>query len=248
MKKILPKIALITGALGGIGKALCKVFYEEGWTVIGTDIRMQETAPHCHIAMHIDLDSICKNEDYKKEIFKKIFDKTGSLDVLINNAAIQLLSSTSELKLADWHETMNINLTAPMLLSQLFLPMLEKSGGSIVNIASIHQQLTKPKFVSYATSKSALVGLTKAMAVDLQGSVRVNCISPAAIGTDMLRAGFNNDETAISALGKLHPMQRIGYPEEVARLALFLASEEAKFINGANLQLDGGISSVLHDL
>ncbi len=248
MKKITSKIALITGALGGIGKALCKIFDEEGWTVIGTDIRMQGQAPHCHIAMHIDLDKLCKNDSYKEDIFKKIMDKTGRLDVLINNAAIQLLSSTSELKLADWYETMNINVTAPMLLSQLFLPMLEKSNGSIVNIASIHQQLTKPKFVSYATSKSALVGLTKAMAVDLQGSVRVNCISPAAIGTEMLRAGFNNDETAIAALGRLHPIQRIGYPEEVAKLALFLASEEAKFINGANLQLDGGISSVLHDL
>jgi len=248
MKKISRKIALITGALGGIGKSLCKIFDEDGWTVIGTDIRMQDNTPHCTIPMHIDLDKLCKNEDYKKDIFLQIMDKTDRLDVLINNAAVQLLSSTGELKLADWYETMNVNLTAPLLLSQLFLPMLEKSNGSIINIASIHQQLTKPRFVSYATSKSALVGLTKAMAVDLQGSVRVNCISPAAIGTDMLRAGFNNDEMAISALGRLHPVQRIGYPEEVAKLALFLASEEAKFINGANLQLDGGISSVLHDL
>lgn len=248
MKKITHKTALITGALGGIGKSICKVFDEDGWTVIGTDIRMQGQVPHCQISMHIDLDRLCKDALYKEDIFHEIISKTDKLDVLINNAAVQLLSATNELKLADWYETMNINLTAPMLLSQLFLPMLEKSNGSIVNIASIHQQLTKPRFVSYATSKSALVGLTKAMAVDLQGSVRVNCISPAAISTDMLRAGFNNDEMAISALGRLHPVQRIGYPEEVAKLALFLASEEAKFINGANLQLDGGISSVLHDL
>ncbi|TAH21920.1 MAG: SDR family oxidoreductase [Cytophagales bacterium] len=248
MKKITTKTALITGALGGIGKSICKVFDEDGWTVIGTDIRMQGQAPHCHVAMHIDLDKLCKDNIYKEDIFHEIISKTDKLDVLVNNAAVQLLSATNELKLEDWYETMNINLTAPMLLSQLFLPMLKKSNGSIVNIASIHQQLTKPRFVSYATSKSALVGLTKAMAVDLQGSVRVNCISPAAIGTDMLRAGFNNDEMAISALGRLHPVQRIGYPEEVAKLALFLASEEAKFINGANLQLDGGISSVLHDL
>ncbi|MCU0394198.1 MAG: SDR family oxidoreductase, partial [Thermoflexibacter sp.] len=172
----------------------------------------------------------------------------NKLDLLINNAAVQLLSPTETNALADWYETMNVNLTAPMLLSQLFLPMIEKEGGSIINIASIHQQLTKPRFVSYATSKSALVGLTKAMAVDLQGRIRVNCISPAAIETDMLRAGFNHDEDALNALKKLHPVQRIGYPEEVARLALFLASEQAKFINGANLQLDGGISSVLHDL
>ncbi|GAB4193974.1 MAG: SDR family oxidoreductase [Thermoflexibacter sp.] len=242
------KTALITGALGGIGQALCKVFQEENWFVIGTDIRIQDTAPYCNFAMHIDLDRFCKEDNYKQEILEKISLQTLQLDVLINNAAVQLLDHTENIKLADWYETMNVNLTAPMLLSQLFLPMIEKAKGSIVNIASIHQQLTKPRFVSYATSKSALVGLTKAMAVDLQGRVRVNCISPAAIETDMLRAGFNNDESALSALKRLHPVQRIGYPEEVARLALFLASEEAKFINGANLQLDGGISSVLHDL
>jgi NAD(P)-dependent dehydrogenase (short-subunit alcohol dehydrogenase family) len=242
------KTALITGALGGIGTALCKVFHEENWFVIGTDIRIKDAAPHCNFAMHIDLDKLCKEESYKQEILKKVSSQTSQLDVLINNAAVQLLDHTESIKLSDWYETMNVNLTAPMLLSQLFLPMIEKAKGSIINIASIHQQLTKPRFVSYATSKSALVGLTKAMAVDLQGRVRVNCISPAAIETDMLRAGFNNDESALSALKKLHPVQRIGYPEEVARLALFLASEEAKFINGANLQLDGGISSVLHDL
>ncbi len=248
MKKNPRKTVLITGALGGIGKALCKAFDEEGWTVIGTDIQIKDSAPHCALAMHIDLDRFCRESDYKKEVFEKITSNTSRLDALINNAAVQLLASTDELNLSDWYETMNVNLTAPMLLSQLFLPMLEASGGSVVNIASIHQQLTKPRFVSYATSKSALVGLTKAMAVDLQGRVRINCISPAAIRTDMLRAGFNHDETAITALGKLHPVQRIGYPDEVAKLALFLASEEAKFINGANLQLDGGISSVLHDL
>jgi NAD(P)-dependent dehydrogenase (short-subunit alcohol dehydrogenase family) len=242
------KTVLITGALGGIGKALCKVFDEQGWTVIGTDIRMKDSAPHCHIAQHLDLDRLCKDVDYKHFIYESIIQKTDKLDALINNAAVQLLSSTDEIRLSDWYETMNVNLTAPMLLSQLFLRKLEETGGSVVNIASIHQQLTKPRFVSYATSKSALVGLTKAMAVDLQGKVRINCISPAAIETDMLRAGFNNDELALTALKKLHPVQRIGYPEEVAKLALFLVSEEAKFINGANLQLDGGISSVLHDL
>lgn len=248
MEKMVQKTVLITGALGGIGKALCKVFDENGWIVIGTDIRMADSAPHCHIPMHIDLDRLCKESDYKQLIYDKITQQTDKLDALINNAAVQLLSNTSELALSDWYETMNVNLTAPMLLTQLFLERLEKSKGSVVNIASIHQQLTKPRFVSYATSKSALVGLTKAMAVDLQGSVRINCISPAAIETDMLRAGFNNDESALTALRKLHPVQRIGYPEEVAKLALFLVSEEAKFINGANLQLDGGISSVLHDL
>jgi NAD(P)-dependent dehydrogenase (short-subunit alcohol dehydrogenase family) len=103
-------------------------------------------------------------------------------------------AGVDEIKLEDWNQTMNVNLTGPLMLSQFFLAKLHKSGGSIINIASIHHQLTKKRFIAYATSKSALIGLTKAMSVDLQGWVRVNAISPAAIDTPMLRAGFDNDE------------------------------------------------------
>ena len=170
------------------------------------------------------------------------------LDVLINNAAVQRLDRLENIKLEDWKESLDVNLTGPMMLSKLFLDRLEQSQGCIINIGSIHQQLTKPAFVTYATTKSALVGLTKALAVDLEGRVRVNAISPAAIETDMLRAGFNNDESAIEELRKIHPVQRIGYPADVAKLALFLASENNGFIHGANILLDGGISSVLKDL
>lgn len=133
-------------------------------------------------------------------------------------------------------------------MSQHFLPKLEQSKGCIINIASIHQQLTKKKFIAYATSKSALVGLTKAMSVDLQGKVRVNAISPAAIDTQMLRDGFNNDEEMVKKLHELHPLQRIGKPAEVSKLALLLAEDELGFINGANICIDGGISNVLKDL
>ena len=143
---------------------------------------------------------------------------------------------------------MNVNLTGPLLLSQFFLDKLAVSKGSIINIASIHQQLTKKRFISYATSKSALVGLTKALSVDLQGKVRVNTISPAAIDTQMLRDGFDNDEGMVQKLNELHPSQRIGKPAEVSKLALLLAEDELGFINGANIQIDGGISNVLKDL
>ena len=239
---------LITGALGGIGQTLCQTFQEHGWTVVGMDIRAQGDMPHCDISLDTDLHQFCEDADYRTEQLQRIREQVTRLDVLINNAAVQRLDATDNITPEDWQETLNVNLTGPMLLSQALLPWLEQQHGSIINISSIHQQLTKPRFVAYATSKSALVGLTKAMAVDLQGRIRVNCISPAAVETDMLRAGFDNDESAIDELRKLHPIQRIGSPEEVARCALFLTSEEVKFLNGANLQLDGGISSVLNDI
>ena len=241
------KKVLITGVLGGIGSALAIAFRESGFYVYGMDV-LPDHKNHCDEFIQFDLDQFVSNENYRKK-WKDFFQKNISeLDVLINNAAVQILGSLKEIKLEDWQQTMNVNLTGPLLLSQVFLNQLDKSNGCIINIGSIHQQLTKPHFVSYATSKSALIGLTKALAVDLEGKIRVNAISPAAIETSMLRAGFDNDENAIDELRNIHPVKRIGYPSDVAKLALFLASENTGFIHGANLQLDGGISSVLKDL
>jgi NAD(P)-dependent dehydrogenase (short-subunit alcohol dehydrogenase family) len=241
------KNVFITGVLGGIGSALARAFRADGFYVYGVDMR-EDFNGHCDRFLRFDLNLFVKDAAYRIK-FTQIFDEImPHLDVLINNAAVQKLDSLENIKLDDWQETLNVNLTGPMLLSKVFLARLEACNGSIINIASIHQQLTKPGFVSYATSKSALVGLTKAMAVDLAGRVRVNSISPAAIETAMLRAGFNHDELALDELRKIHPVQRIGYPEDVAKLALFLASQNTGFVHGANFLLDGGISSVLKDL
>lgn len=241
------KVVLITGVSGGIGKGLAKAFSNNGYFVTGLDVK--DTAPdYCNQYYQVDLDRFCSDNDYYKQTCEKLSLEIPGLDVLINNAAVQILGSIDEITITDWSKTQNVNLTAPLLLSQLFLAKLEAAKGSIINIASIHQQLTKRRFVAYATSKSGLVGLTKAMSVDLQGRVRVNAISPAAIDTDMLREGFNNDEEKVQELNKLHPLQRIGTPEEVAALALMLAEDKTGFINGANICIDGGISNVLKDL
>ncbi|MFP5081168.1 SDR family NAD(P)-dependent oxidoreductase [Pedobacter sp. JCM 36344] len=241
------KTVVITGVLGGIGRQLAKTFQENDYNVIGLDINDSET-PHCNKFFQFDLNRYCSDPAYKK-IMENTFDmEIPELFLLINNAAVQILGSLSEIQLADWNHTLNVNLTGPLMLSQFFLARLDKSIGSIINIASIHQQLTKKRFVAYASSKSALVGLTKAMSVDLQGRVRVNAISPAAIDTQMLRDGFGNDEAKVKLLNEMHPSQRIGKPQEVSQLALLLAEDKLGFINGANLKIDGGISNVLKDL
>lgn len=241
------KNVFITGVLGGIGSAMAKAFKKEGYYVYGVDKR-EDFEGVADRSFRFDIKEFVEDAEYRirfTDIFNEIIP---NLDVLVNNAAVQILGSLDEIKLDEWQETLNVNLTGPMLLSKLFLKRLEAKSGCIINIGSIHQQLTKPAFVSYATSKSALIGLTKSLAVDLEGRVRVNAISPAAIETQMLREGFDNDESALDELRKIHPVQRIGYPSEVAKLALFLASENTGFIHGANFHLDGGISSVLKDL
>jgi|SRR5450432_1668832 len=241
------KSVLITGVLGGIGSGLAKAFSNSGYHVIGLDIK-ENVSPYCNLFIQFDLHLYCDDPSYKLKMEKKFDQLVPDLFVLINNAAVQILGNLQEVKLEDWNHTLNVNLTGPLLLSQYFMDKLALSKGSIINIASIHQQLTKKRFISYATSKSALVGLTKALSVDLQGKVRVNTISPAAIDTQMLRDGFNNDDSMVQKLNELHPMQRIGKPAEVSKLALLLAEDELGFINGANLQIDGGISNVLKDL
>lgn len=241
------KTVIITGVLGGIGSQLAKTFQENNYEVIGLDLK-QSASPYCDKFFKFDLHQYCSNNAYKQDM-DALFDReVPELFVLINNAAVQILSSLAEINLADWNHTLNVNLTGPLLLSQFFLSRLKESKGCIINIASIHHQLTKKRFVAYATSKSALVGLTKALSVDLQGSVRVNTISPAAIDTQMLRDGFDNDEDKVQMLNEIHPSQRIGKPQEVSQLALLLAENKLGFINGANLSIDGGISNVLKDL
>ena len=241
------KFALVTGVLGGIGSEIAKSLKENGYYVYGLDIR-DDFDYKCDRFIRFNIDEFVSDSSYRikfTEIFNQLIPK---LDLLVNNAAVQRLGALEDLKIDDWNETLNVNLTGPLLLSKLFLKRLQESNGSIINIGSIHERLTKKAFIAYATSKSALIGLTKALAVDLEGKVRVNAVSPAAIETDMLRDGFKNDENKIKALESLHPVQRIGYPEDVAKLVLFLASENNGFIHGANISLDGGISSVLKDL
>ena len=130
---------------------------------------------------------------------------------------------------------------------QALLPELEKARGAVVNISSIHEKLTKAGFVAYSTSKTALSGLTRAMAVDLGARVKVNAICPAAIKTPMLAAGFEGRADAFDALHQAHPGGRIGLPEEVAHLARYLIAEAPAFLNGSCLGLDGGIAGRLHD-
>ncbi|MBC1193971.1 SDR family oxidoreductase [Microcystis aeruginosa BLCCF158] len=240
------KTALITGASGGIGRALCAVFQAANYRVIGLDKVKSEDRDH----LEGDLRQMCLSQSYRSEVIEQIREflkQSHGLDVLINNAAVQIVKPMDEITLEDWYQTLDINLIAPFLLAQELLPELQAASGSVINIASIHATLTKLGFICYATSKAALVGLTKSMAVELGAKVRVNAICPAAVATPMLLAGFEGKEGLFKELSDMHPVGRIAEPEEVAKAALFLASQDAQFINGASLQLDGGISSRLHD-
>ncbi len=240
---------LITGAAGGIGRALVARFAAAGYDVIATDISPSSADLPCRHYLPIDLARTVEDDAYAGQQFATIVDclEGKGLRALINNAAIQILGGVDSLTRADWRQTLDVNLLAPFVWTQMLVKQLEGVEGSVINISSIHARLTKQNFVAYATSKAALSGMTRALAVDLRGRVRVNAIEPAAIETPMLKAGFSSKPELYAQLAHCHPQGRIGTPDEVAGLALALVSDELQFMNGANVVLDGGISARLFD-
>jgi NAD(P)-dependent dehydrogenase (short-subunit alcohol dehydrogenase family) len=240
------KTALITGAAGGIGHALCAEFTAAGWRVIGVD-RIADKGKHQWEFIPFDLTELPESPA-AAAFFKQVRRICGSkLNALVNNAAVQVVKPISEVTAGDWDASLRVNLLAPFWLTQRLLPMLKASRGSVVNIVSIHARLTKANFPVYAATKGGLAALTRALALELAPEVRVNAVAPAATDTPMLRAGFGKDIRGLKKLGDYHPLGRIATPQEVAQAALWLASDKASFVTGTVLDVDGGIGAVLHE-
>ena len=241
--------ALITGAQGGIGKALVNEFVANNYKVIATDLVDAQFELENAVSIQSDLERITLDEAYANEFKNQVDIITGEsgLSVLVNNAAVQILGDTKRLTRTQWLTSFNVNLHAPFFLSQLFLDDLAKNEGAIVNISSIHATQTKKEFVAYATTKAALSAMTRNMVLDVGNRVRLNAIEPAAIATEMLKAGFDGQQAKYQQLEDFHPIGRVGTPEEVAKLALFLASKEARFVQGACISASGGIQGCLSD-
>lgn len=238
---------VITGAMGGIGRVLCSFFREKGYYVIGVDCHNGDVTTDAFILM--DIEKAVNDTAYwleQQELLITYIEGTR-LKGLVNNAAYQVIKPFIDLDLTDWLKTFNINLMAPVLFSRLLVPLLEKESATIINISSIHAALTKPQFVCYATSKAALLGLTRSLAVELGSRIKVCAICPAAIDTPMLQAGFEGNPEAFAALCEMHPSHCIGQPEDVAKLAVFLIESPTQFYNGMIINMDGGILFRLHD-
>ena len=239
------KTILITGSNGAIGQGLCCGFKDDGWRVIGTDIQKFNNNVDAYIP--IDLDLLCSDDSYREQSIKSIINVCHEgLDVLINNAAIQILNPISKLTVQDWTKSINVNLNSVFILTKELLPKLKKAKGCVINISSIHAQLTKPDFSAYATSKAGLAGLTKSLSVELGAKVRVNSITPAAISTPMLEAGFSKDQKARLDLDAYHPTGSVGVVKDIVSASLYL-SKAGSFVNGANINIDGGIGTRLYD-
>lgn len=240
------KTVLVTGAAGGIGKAICDVFHQADYQVIGVDRRPVDNLPY--EVLDYDISRLAHADAARGLFYQRVEELCeGCLSALVNNAAIQIVKPVEEISPADWAETLDTNLLAPFWLTQHFLPLLRADRGCVVNIASIHAIVTKSEFTVYSTSKGALVSLTRALAIELAPDVRVNTVIPAATDTPMLRAGFGENLEGLEQLGNYHPLKHIAEPQEVAQIVLFLASPQSSFMTGAAVNVDGGIGACLHD-
>ncbi len=242
-------IALVTGASSGIGAATAIAFAEAGWDVMAAgrdEGRLEEVAD---VSDKIVIWSgELGDSDECDELIADTIDEFGALDCLVNSAGILLRGDESETSDEDWRDTMTINLDVPFFLCRAAMPYLRKTTGSIVNISSNWGLQAGDRAVAYSTSKGALIMLTKALAKDnAADGIRVNAICPGGVDTPMLAASAEaagqDTQDYLDTAAQFSPNGRIATPEEVAGLALFLASDAAGQMTGTAIPIDGGLSA-----
>lgn len=242
-------VALVTGASSGIGAAIAISFAEAGWEVMaaGRDEGRLEEVADVSDKIAIWSGELSESEECA-ELVADTIDEFGRLDCLVNSAGIMLRGNAAEISDDDWRDTLAINLDVPFYLSRAALPHLQKSRGSIINLASYWGLQAGERAVAYCASKGALIMLTKAMAKDTApDGVRVNAICPGGVDTPMLAAGAEAAEQDVDdflqAVAEFSPNGRIAMPEEIAALTLFLASDAASHMTGSAIPIDGGLSA-----
>ena len=242
------KVAIITGGANGLGEATVRDMVKEGAKVIIADIDDEKGKALVEELNKDGKKTAYCNTDVTKEadveaMVKMAKDEFGKLDILFSNAGIGSLAPTTELKIEDWQRIIDINLTGVFLSAKHAIPaMREAGGGSIINCASQLGHVGQAETAAYTASKGGVVNMTRALAAEYaQEGIRVNAVCPGYVKTSLLD---QLDEEMIDHLISLHPINRLGEPEEIAKATTFLASDDASFITGANLLVDGGYTAV----
>ncbi len=243
------RTVVVTGVMGGIGAATARVFEAAGWMVFGVDARgdgLQEVEHFVRADLADEADSI--------RVFRAVGARIEHRDALVNNAAIQICKPLLTTTPTEWDQVMNANVRSIYLAVRHSHPLMQGAGGAIVNVGSVHAIATSPNIAAYATSKGAVLALTRALATELAvDRIRVNAVLPGAVDTSMLRAGLRRGQPEsaltddlIARLGERHLLGRVGQPEEIAQAILFLCEgERSSFVTGQALIVDGGATARL---
>lgn len=239
MRDLENRVALVTGAGGRLGRAVCRVLASRGATLVASDVRdsaLEETRQligGAHLSIPADLSDVRE----ARSLVDRTLEQSGRLDILVNNAAVLDPGGTvEECDEALFDRTIAINVKVPFFLIQRSIPhMRRQGGGAIVNVASALGLVGRPRFSSYATSKGALIQLTRQVSVDYaKENIRCNAVCPGSI--------LSPDEPAQPEDAGLHPAGRAARPEEVAEVVAFLTSDAASFMHGAIVTVDGGFT------
>lgn len=248
MMKLENKVAIITGSTRGIGRATAKLFAAEGAkvVVVGTNAELGE---NCVAEIKTDGGEavFCKTDVTSEEslsaLVKAALDTYGRIDILVNNAGVGgSTANMNDITMDEWNKVLTTNLTAPFMLCKKVIPVMEEQGGgAIVNIASMASTGAGRGGLAYTSAKHGLLGLTRQMSMDHgRTGVRINAVLPGPIETDMIARILAIPQHPVCMKIKMSPAARAGRPEEVAQAVVFLASDDASFIHGAALAVDGG--------
>jgi NAD(P)-dependent dehydrogenase (short-subunit alcohol dehydrogenase family) len=234
------QVVIVTGGGRGIGRAIVAMFAGEGAVVHSIDVAPQDdlgdgVGRHlCDITDRVAVD----------RLFDGLREAGKLIDVLVNNAAtVTRAVKMTDLAPAEWDKTMSVNITGAYNISRSAIPLM-RTGGRIINFASTFAHVGSPGRVAYATTKAAMLGFTRSLALDLADTgIRVNSVSPGGIATDRLIELFGSEQAAEDYLAPLHPIGHTGTPENIADAVWFLASKKSSFMTGADLLVDGGYTA-----
>jgi len=248
--RLTDEIVLITGAARGIGRAIAAKAVEEGAAVGLLDVLADELAATTENlrktgARVFSAVGDITDETSVRRVVDQVVAELGPVTILVNNAGKNSYADATTMTVEEWDSVFDVDLKGAWLMARAVLPgMIESRQGSIVNIASIHSHLTTAGMFPYAAAKSGLVGMTRSLALDVAPhNIRVNAVSPGFIATEGLEQFFETMPGAREAALQVHPLGRIGTPEEVAEVVCFLASQAATFVTAANWSIDGGLTA-----
>jgi NAD(P)-dependent dehydrogenase (short-subunit alcohol dehydrogenase family) len=252
--KLEGRVAIVTGAAKGIGWGIAKIFVEEGAKVAVVDWDEEngrKTAAELKAAGGDTVFIKCdvSKEDEVRAMTDMTLQTFKRIDILVNNAGVGVYKSFMDATMADWDRALGVNLKGQVYCSRQAVPQMQKQGkGAIVNISSVHAFQTVNGVAPYATSKGGVFALTHAMAIDLAPTIRVNAIAPGWVYTPLIQSIFDSYDDPAGQRQEVERralMKRIGRPEEIGYAAAFLASDEASFITGTQLFVDGGLTAQL---
>ena len=237
---------VVTGGAKGIGGACVKAFTEEGAKVCILDIdqagqEFADTLGDNTFFIHCDV----SKENEVKTAFRKIEKRLGTVEILVNNAGIQRYSTVTETSEEEWDLVMNVNLKSAFLCSKYAIPMMvNNKKGCVINVASVQSFISQKNVAPYTTSKTALLGLTRSIAVDYAPNIRSVAVCPGTVDTPMFRNSIQespNPDEVLEECNEMHLVKRICSSEEVGELITYLASDKAGFITGQAIRIDGGL-------